>query len=151
MVFVKEGRGEYIKLSQQPLFGSVVFVRIAESDVRLLLSIPCVLTMAYWKSKPAVISDSEIEIIKKVTATYADIKLEKTAVESGQKALIIDGPDMEFNEKTVSVKYNSVKAKLPSLGFIISGESPRPKAGPLYPPQGLFTSFPKRLNAFFFN
>ncbi len=151
LVSVKEGRGEYTKLSQQPLFNAVVFVHVTEAEIRSLLTISWVATLAYWKSKPAIISDSEIDIVRKVTETYSDIKLEKTSVEAGGKASIIDGPVMEFNEKTVSVKYKSVKANLPSLGFIIIAEGLRHTSRSVYRQQGLFTSFPKRLNAFFFN
>ena len=151
LVSVKEGRGEYTKLSQQPLFNALVFVHVTETEIRSLLTIPWISTIAYWKSKPAVISDSEIDIVKKVTETYADIKLEKTFVEAGGEANIIDGPTMEFNEKTVSVKYKRVKASLPSLGFIITAEGIRQKSQKLYQQEGLFTSFPKRINAFFFN
>lgn len=150
-VSVKEGRGEYIKLSQQPLFNAVVFVHVAETEIRSLLTLPWVTTIAYWKSKPAVISDSEIDIVRKVTETYSDITLEKTCVVAGGEASIIDAPAMEFNEKTVSVKYKSVKANLPSLGFMIKAQGVRQKSRTVYQQQGLFTSFPKRINAFFFN
>jgi len=151
LVSVKEGRGEYKKLSQQPLFNAVVFVHVTEAEIKSLLTISWVATIAYWKSKPAVISDSEIDIVRKVTETYSDIKLEKTFVEAGREASIIDGPVMEFNEKTVSVKYKSVKANLPSLGFMITAEGLVQKGRTAYQQQGLFTSFPKRINAFFFN
>jgi transcription antitermination factor NusG len=151
LVSVKEGRGEYKKLSQQPLFDAVVFVHVTEAEIRSLLTISWVATIAYWKSKPAVISDSEIDIVRKVTESYADIKLEKTCVEAGREATIIDGPVMEFSEKTVSVKYKSVKANLPSLGFMITAEGLKQNSRTVYQQQGLFTSFPKRINAFFFN
>lgn len=150
-VFVKEGRGEYAKLSEQPLFSKIVFVHVTEEEIKSLLTISWVSTIAYWRSKPAVISDSEIDMVRKVTETYSEIKLEKTCVEAGGKASIIDGPVMEFNEKTVSVKYKSVKANLPSLGFMITAEGVRQKSRMAYQQQGLFTSFPKKINAFFFN
>ncbi len=151
LVSVREGRGEYTKFSQQPLFNALVFVHVTEEEIKSLLAISWVSTIAYWKSKPAVISDSEIDIVRKVTEAYSDIKLEKINVEIGSEACILDGPDMEFNEKMVSVKYTSVKAKLPSLGFIITAEGNRQQSRVSYQQQGLFTSFPKRINSFLFN
>lgn len=139
------------KLAEQPLFGSVVFVRVLETEIKLLVSTPWVVTIAYWKSKPAVISDSEIDIVRKVTDMYADIKLEKTFVEMGGVAKVIDSPQMEYNENTISVKYKSVKVNLPSLGFTITAERVKQKNEVIYPQAGLFTSFPRRINAFFFN
>ncbi|MES2850535.1 MAG: transcription termination/antitermination NusG family protein [Bacteroidota bacterium] len=148
---IKEGRGEYKKTAEQPLFGSVVFVHIAESEIKSLLSFSWVVTIAYWKSKPAIISDGEIDIVRKVTDTYADIKLEKTAVEIGCEAKILDAPTVEYKEKTISVKYKSVKVSLPSLGFVMTAERIKQKAEVIYEQAGLFASFPKRINAFFFN
>lgn len=151
VVLAKEGRGEYKRTAEQPLFGPVVFININESEIRSVLIMPGVVTIAYWKSKPAIISNSEIDIVKRVTETYADIKLEKTAVETGCEARILDAPAVEYNENTVSVKYKRVKASLPSLGFIITAERVKQKNEIIYPQAGLFTSFPKRINAFFFN
>lgn len=139
------------KQAQLPLFGSIVFVHVLETEINSLVSTPWVVTIAYWKSKPAIISDSEIDIVRKVTDMYADIKLEKTFVEMGSVAKVIDSPSMEYNENTVSVKYKSVKVNLPSLGFTIIAERVKQKSEVIYPQAGLFTSFPKRINAFFFN
>jgi transcription antitermination factor NusG len=151
LISVKEGRGEYKKFYERPLFAKVVFVHIPEAEIKSLLSLPWVSTIAYWKSKPAIISESEIDIVRKVTETYSDITLEKICVEAGGEASIIDGPSMEFNEKTISVKYKKVKAKLPSLGFTLTAEGIRQKAKVITQQQGLFTLFPKRINAFLFN
>ena len=151
VVSIQEGRGEYKRTAMQPLFNSLVFVHVPEIEVRSLLSLSGVVTIAYWKSKPAVISASKIDIVRKVTGTYADIKLEKTAVEIGGEAKILDAPAMEYNEKTISVKYKSVKVSLPSLGFVMTAEKIKQKAEAIYQQSGLFTSFPKRINAFFFN
>ena len=148
--FVKRA-GDKKQAEAQPLFSSVVFVHILETEIKSLVSTPWVVTVAYWKSRPAVISDSEIDIVKKVTDIYADIKLEKTFVEMGGMARVIDSPAMEYNENTISVKYKSVKVNLPSLGFTITGERIKQKREVIYPGAGLFTSFPKRINAFFFN
>ncbi len=139
------------KQAQLPLFSSVVFVHVSETEIKSLFSMPWIVTIAYWKSRPAVISDGEIDIVRKVTDMYADIKLEKTFVEMGAAAKVIDSPQMEFNENTVSVKYKSVKVNLPSLGYTITAERVKQKNEVIYPQAGLFTSFPKRINAFFFN
>jgi transcription antitermination factor NusG len=151
VVSIHQGRGEYKKLAEQPLFRSLVFAHLDETEIKSLLSVAYVVTVAYWKSKPAVISDSEIDIVKKVTDMYAGVKLEKTYVEMGGTATIIDSPSVEYNEKTISVKVKSIRVNLPSLGFILTAERVKQKADIIYPQDGLFTSFPKRINAFLFN
>lgn len=151
VINTREGRGEYKRIVEQPLFNSVVFVHLAETEIKSLLLIPSVITVAYWKSKPAIISNSEIEMVKKVTDIYADIKLEKTTVRMGEEAAIIDAPAVEYKENTISVKYKSVRVSLPSLGFTMIAEKIKQKNEVIYPQPGLFTSFPKRINSFFFN
>lgn len=151
LVSVKEGRGEYIKQSKQPLFNSLVFVHVPAEAIQSILSLPCVSTIAYWKSQPAVIGEDEIKIVRQLTETYSEIRLEKSAVEMGKQASIIERPEFEFNEKTVSIKYKSVKASLPSLGFIITAEGIKQKSQLVYEQQGLFNLFPKKINSLFFN
>jgi transcription antitermination factor NusG len=142
LVMVREGRGEYKRQAELPLFGTVVFAHAAPNEVASILSTSYVVTLAYWKSSPAVISEAEIDIVKRVTDTYADIRLEKSNVEMGGKAQIIEGP---------SVKYKNIKVNLPSLGFTMVAENAKQKKESAYQPQGLFTSFPRRINSFLFN
>ncbi len=150
-IVINGGRSGVKKPVEQPLFTSVVFVHIRETDIKSLISFPWVVTVAYWKTRPAVISDSEIEIVKKVTETYSDIRLEKGIVQMGSTATVIDTPDVEYNENTISIKYKSVKVNLPSLGYTLIAERIKQKREEVYQQPGLFTSFPRRINAFFFN
>jgi len=148
---VQEGRGEYKRQAELPLFNTVVFAHAAETELKSILSSAYVVTLAYWRSKPAVISDTEIDIVKRVSETYSDIRLEKSFVEVGGMAEIINGPAVEYNENTISVKYKNIKVNLPSLGFTMIAEKAKQKKENIYQAQGLFTSFPRRINAFLFN
>lgn len=133
-----------------PLFNSLVFVHLSEPDARSISSIPWVINFLYWRSKPAVISDSEIDIVKKLSSAYDNIRLEKSPVEVDGSVKVFDEPAITYNENSVSVKYKSIKVSLPSLGFIVTADRAEKKAE-VYQPSGIFASFPKRLNALFFN
>lgn len=133
-----------------PLFDSLVFVHLTEADAHSLTSIPWVINFLYWRSKPAVISDPEIDIVKKLSSAYDNIRLEKAPVESDSPVKIFDEPAITYNENSVSVKFKSIKVSLPSLGYIVTAERAVKKAE-VYQPVGIFASFPKRLNALFFN
>lgn len=135
----------------QPLFNSFVFVQVSESEVGLLKTIPWIINLIYWRSKPAVISNREIDIIKSLTANYGNIKLEKSLVDVNGAVSILDEPTIAYNENTVSVKYNSVKVNLPSLGYTMTAERMKQKEKTSYQQPGLLASFPRRINAFFFN
>lgn len=135
----------------QPLFNSYVFVQIAESQLPLLKTVSWIVSMIYWRSKPAVISNREIEIIKKLTTDYSNIRLEKSAVDINAAIVVSDEPTIAYNENTVSVKYKSIRVNLPSLGYTMIAERVSERAKVNYQETSVFASFPRKINAFFFN
>ncbi len=148
IVFMENGASGK-KNAERPLFNSYVFVHVTEPEIRKLYAVPGILNVIYWKSKPAVISDREIDIVKKLTANYANIKLEKSFIDVNAAVTVMNEPMIAYNENTVSVKYKSVKVNLPSLGYTMIAERVRQKS--TYQQESLIASFPRRLNAFFFN
>ena len=52
------------KVVYEPLFTSYVFVRISEREITSLKQSNGIINLVYWLGKPAVIHDSEIEVIK---------------------------------------------------------------------------------------
>jgi transcription antitermination factor NusG len=135
-----------------PLFNSFVFVCVAEKEIASLLAVPGIINVVFWRSKPAVISHREIDIVKKLTNNYSNIRLEKSFVDINATVTILDEPLIAYNENTVSVKYKSIKVNLPSLGYTMIAERIKQKEKTDdYQQPGLIASFPRRINAFFFN
>jgi transcription antitermination factor NusG len=66
------------KVICEPLFSSYVFVRVPEYAITSLKQIPGIINVVYWLGKPAVIRDSEIEVIKRFLCEYVNIRLEKS-------------------------------------------------------------------------
>jgi len=135
----------------EALFNSYVFVCVGEGEVSSLRSIPGVINVIFWKSKPAVINKDEIDIVRQLTTNYANVRLEKSFVDINSSLKIFDEPQIAFNENTVSVKYKTVKVNLPSLGFTMIAERKKKKEEAVYQQQGLFSTFPQKINALFFN
>ncbi len=135
----------------ETLFNSYVFVYVAESVVASLRFIPGVINVIYWKAKPAIINKEEIDIVKQLTANYSNIRLEKSFVDVGGTVKVIDEPAIAYNENTVSVKYNTVKVNLPSLGFTMIAERMKKKEELVFEERNTLTSFPQKLNALLFN
>jgi hypothetical protein len=71
-----------------------------------------VINFVYWLSKPAVISDSEIEIIKRVLNRHRNIKLENSSY----------GPIVGHEGQIFSIKDKTIKIILPSLGYLMIAE-----------------------------
>ncbi len=103
----------------EPLFGSYVFVYVDEENISSLKKIDGVVNFVYWKEKLATISNEEIEIMKEFMNNFKDIKVEKTIVDVFEKVQIINGPIYSVDGNIFASKNKTVKANLPSLGYVM--------------------------------
>lgn len=110
------------KLVYEPLFSSYVFVYIAENEIDLLKQIENVVSLVFWKGKPAVICHEEIEAIKEFTSDHQNIKLERTQVNLNGDAKMDDDRSYSMDGKILMIKNKSIKVNLPSLGFTLIAE-----------------------------
>ena len=110
----------------QPLFSCYVFVFVQEKELELLKKVSGILNIIHWKSKPAIINEMEIDILKQLTANYSCIKLEKTTVDVSGSVRLIGEPAVAYKENSVSLKYQSLKINLPTLGYNMVAERTKP-------------------------
>jgi hypothetical protein len=83
------------------------------------------LNIVYWKSKPAVISNQEIEALKMMTETYQRITVEKTTVETMDKFHFAEHNITTQHQNVFSIKHKGHAAVLPSLGYKITAQRER--------------------------
>ena len=121
--FVKSNVSWKSKMVCEPLFKSYVFVYISEDQIYRIQRVDGVVNFLYWLGKPAVIKNEEIEAIKEFVNDYRDIKIQKTKVNMGDAVQIIDEPSYKLEGKFISIKNKTVKAILPSLGYILMAEA----------------------------
>jgi transcription antitermination factor NusG len=111
------------KVVLEPLFNSYVFVQICEtSEMQKVRSTDSVLNFVYWLGKPAVILDEEIDIMKRFMNEYANVKMEKMLFDVEGMVRVMGGSLEEHKAHMVSVKNNTVKILLPSLGYMMLAE-----------------------------
>jgi transcription antitermination factor NusG len=110
------------KVVQEPLFTSYVFVKITDRQISELRAVFGVVNLVYWLGKPAVILDSEIEIIRQFLANHYNVKLERAPLHVHDKVKILTGPFMEMEGSVLSVKKHTLKVLLPSLRFFMTAE-----------------------------
>ena len=110
------------KVIEEPLFTSYVFVRTTQKQISALKAISGVVSVVHWLGKPAVIRDSEIELIKDFLRNRYNVKLERAAVTVEDRIKIISGPFVELEGKVVSVSKRAVKVLLPSFGCMMVAE-----------------------------
>jgi transcription antitermination factor NusG len=110
------------KLVHQPLFTSYVFVRLPEKEVYEIKKIDGVINLVYWLGKPAVVKEAEIEAIKSFLGEHMNVQLEKRVINVNDTVQILHGPLMERNGNILSVKANTVRVSIPSLGYMMVAE-----------------------------
>jgi transcription antitermination factor NusG len=81
-----------------------------------------IINFMFWLSKPAIIRDKEIEIIRRFLKEHSFVKLEKVDVCFNEVVQINSGPLIEHEGNVVSIKNKFVKMILPSLGYIMCAE-----------------------------
>ena len=103
------------KVSFEPIFDSYVFVKTTEFEILpLTKQVSGIISILYWKGKPAIIKREEIIAMKEFTTNHHDIRLVKGATKemtsnSNDFSYVIDG-------QIFKVKNRATKLQLPSLG-----------------------------------
>ncbi|THU39774.1 UpxY family transcription antiterminator [Niastella caeni] len=113
------------KVVYEPLFTCYVFARISDKERLSVLQTDGVLNYVSWKGKPAVIRDSEIELIKKFLLEYSSVRLEKIDIDVDDTVRIKCGLFMEQEGKVIEVLGKTVRVSLPSLGYVMLAEIPK--------------------------
>ena len=106
------------KVLHEPLFKSYVFVKTTYSEVTMLSKkINGILSVLYWKDKPATINEDEIIAIKEFTNNHHEIRLEKLQVNSKIYENFMDSVSYIMDNNVLKIKNSAIRTNLPSLGF----------------------------------
>jgi transcription antitermination factor NusG len=113
----KKSRSLFRKtITFEPVFNSYVFVKTTDAEIiNLSKNVNGIISVLYWKGKPATIKEEEINAIKEFTTNHHDISLEKMHAYSNSDkkndvSYVLDG-------QVLMIKNNTMKVNLPSLGF----------------------------------
>ncbi|GAB4093953.1 UpxY family transcription antiterminator [Flaviaesturariibacter terrae] len=108
-----------VKLIEEPLFKSYVFVRASDdlrTEVRMTEG---VVNFVYWNGKPAVIKDKEIQAIRKFLDDHQNVELVKVDWKPDVKVAVMSGPLMNAEGRIVQVNSKTVKVLIESLGYLL--------------------------------
>ena len=108
--------------SAEPVFNSYVFVRSTDEEIiPLTRHISGIISLLYWKGKPATIKDEEINAMKEFSDNHQEIKIEKmhsnAKAEEADLSYLMDG-------QILLVKNRTMKLNIPSLGFTMVAKLP---------------------------
>jgi transcription antitermination factor NusG len=113
----KKGKETY-----EPLFISFIFIHCTEPEINDVKKIDGVLSIMYFKDKPAVVNAKEILAIKDFTSIYENIQVEQVAVNLHESVTNISNSLKSADGNVFSINSKIMKMKLPSLGYNLIAE-----------------------------
>jgi len=114
---VRKKWSDRIKVIEEPLFKSYVFVKVGEEEKTKVRMTNGVINFVYWAGKPAIIKEKEIETIKKFLNEYESVIAEPLTLRSDMKVRIQRGAFMDKEAKVTKVMSNKVQVVIESIGY----------------------------------
>ncbi|HTQ29207.1 MAG TPA: UpxY family transcription antiterminator [Puia sp.] len=106
-----------LKIVEEPLFKSYVFVRIQEDAQSTVRMVPGVVNFVYWMGKPAIVRDQEIEVIRRFLHEYENVLAEPIRLEPHHKVKVRQGIFMDKDATILRVQGNKVQVVIESIGY----------------------------------
>ena len=124
---VRRKWSDRVKVVEEPLFKSYVFVKVSDEDRTEVRMTPGVVNFVYWDGKPALIKEKEINAIKRFLNEYENVEVQAMDLRPEQRVKIITGPLMDQEGKILSVNRKIVKVAIDSLGYVLVAHIDRTK------------------------
>ena len=116
---VKRKWSDRIKVVEEPLFKSYVFVKVAEADRTEVRMTSGAINFVYWNGKPAVIKEKEINAIRRFLNEHEYVEARPMDVKLNQRVRIIKGTLMDQEGKVLELRHKTAKIAIDSLGYIL--------------------------------
>ena len=116
---VKRQWSDRVKVIEEPLFKSYVFVKVTDDDRTKVRLTNGVMNFVYWNGKPAIVRDSEIETIKRFLDDYENVEAHQVEVKLNQQVRITGGSMMDKVGTVLAVGKKKVKVAINSLGYVL--------------------------------
>jgi transcription antitermination factor NusG len=116
---VRRKWSDRVKIVEEPLFKSYVFVKVSDEDRTAVRMTPGVINFVYWESKPAIIKEKEITAIRRFLDEYENVEVQPINLQVRQRVKITTGPLMDQEGEVLSLRRKLVKVAIDSLGYIL--------------------------------
>jgi transcription antitermination factor NusG len=114
---VRKQWSDRIKLVEEPLFKSYVFVHVTEEEQGRIRMVDGVLNYVYWQGKPAIVKDKEIDNIRRFLNEHEDVQIRSLDFQPQDKVLIRSGILMDKEAMIQRVLHQTVEVVIESLGY----------------------------------
>lgn len=116
---VRKRWSDRIKIVEEPLFKSYVFVQIREEEHQQVRMVSGVLNFVYWNGKPARVKESEIDTIRKFLNEYTDVEAKPVDLKANQAVMVQRGLLMNRTGRIRRLMNNKVEVLIESLGYTL--------------------------------
>jgi transcription antitermination factor NusG len=116
---VKRKWSDRIKVVEEPLFKSYVFIKVSEEDRMEVRMTSGAINFVYWNGKPAVIKEKEISAIRRFLNEHEYVEARPMDVKVNQRVRIINGTFMDQEGKVLELRHKTAKIAIDSLGYIL--------------------------------
>lgn len=116
---VRRKWSDRVKLVEEPLFKSYVFVKVSDEERRAVRMTRGAINFVYWEGKPAVIKEKEIIAIKRFLNEYENVEVQQSDLKVNQRVRITNGTLMDHEGKVLDVRHKTAKVAIDSLGYIL--------------------------------
>lgn len=124
---VRRKWSDRMKIVEEPLFKSYVFVKISDEDRTVVRMTPGVINFVYWNGKPAVVKEKEINTIKSFLNEYENVEVESMTMELNQRVKITAGSLLGQEGEVIGLNRKTVKVAIDSLGYLLVAHIDRTK------------------------
>ncbi len=116
---VRRKWSDRVKVVEEPLFKSYVFVKVSDDDRTAVRMTPGAINFVYWLGKPAVIKEKEIAAIKRFLGEYENVEARPVVLKLNQRVRVTNGTLMDQEGKVLDIRHKTVKIAIDSLGYIL--------------------------------
>ena len=124
---VRRKWSDRVKLVEEPLFKSYVFIKVTDEDRTAVRMTPGVVNFVYWDGKPAVIREKEINAIKRFLNDHENVEVRPIDIKAHQRVKITSGPLMDQEGEVLELQHKTVKVAIDSLGYVLVAHIERTK------------------------
>jgi transcription antitermination factor NusG len=125
---VRRKWSDRVKLVEEPLFKSYVFVKVSDEDRSTVRMTSGAINFVYWQGKPAVIKEKEILAIKRFLDEYENVEARSAAdIKVNQRVRITNGSLMDQEGKVIDIRHKTARVAIDSLGYILVAHIDRTK------------------------
>lgn len=130
---VKRKWSDRVKIVEEPLFKSYVFVKVSDEDRSTVRMTNGAINFIYWNGKPAVIKEKEITAIKRFLDEYEHVEARPVQLKVNQRVRVTNGTLMDQEGKVLDIRRKTARVAIDSLGYILVAYIDRTKLTSVLP------------------